>query len=90
MAGIWWRGQWYVIRFSGDKRELEIQVIKDSVVDGSEPVKLKLGGLCSEPLNESNFIVVEVGSLKDVKVPLMLLLMSWRVLVNVTDNGGLT
>ena len=90
MAGIWRRGQWYVIRFSGDKRELEIQVIKDSVVDGSEPVKLELGGLCLEPLDESNFIVVEVGSLKDVKVPLMLLLMSRQVLVNVTGNGGLT
>ena len=59
-------------------------------MDGSEPVKLELGGLCLEPLDESNFIVVEVGSLKDVKVPLMLLLMSQQVLVNVTGNGGLT
>ena len=59
------------------------------MVDGSEPVKLELGGLCSEPLDESNFVIVKVGSLKDVKVPLMLLLMSQWV-VNVTSNGGLT
>ena len=89
MAGVWWRGQWDVIRFGRDKWEFEIQVIKDSVVDGCQPVKLKLHGLSSEPCEKSNFIIVKVGSLKDVKVLLMLLRMSRRV-VNVASNGRLT
>ena len=73
MAGIWRRGWWYVIGFSGDKQELEIQVIKDLVVDGCESVKLKLCSLGMEPFKEGNLIVMEVRPLKDIKVPLALL-----------------
>ena len=58
-------------------------------MDSGEPVKLKLCGLGTEPLEKSDFVVVEVGLLEDVKVPLVLLSMSWRV-VDVAGNGGLT
>ena len=86
--GIWWRGQCDIIGDRRDEWEVEIEIEEDAVVDGGEPVKLELGGLCSKPLNESNFVIVEVGSLEDIEVPLVLLLMSWQV-VNVTGNGGL-
>ena len=69
-AGIQRRGWWDAIGDRGNERELEIEAIEDLVMDGSELVKLKLGGLCSEPLNESDFVIVEIGLLKDVKVPL--------------------
>ena len=88
MVGIQWRGWWDVVRFRGNKQELEIQVIKDLMVDSHEPVKLKLCSLSSEPFDESDFVVVEIGSLKNVKVPLSLLCMGQWV-VNVTRNGGL-
>ena len=88
-AGIRWRGWWDVVRFGGDKGELEIQVVKDTMVDGGEVLELKLGGLCSEPLEECDLVVVEIGVLEDVKVPLTLLCMSWWV-VDVASNGGLT
>ena len=55
----------------------------------SEVLKLKLGGLCAEPFEKGDFIIVEVRSLKDVDVPLVLLSVSQQV-VNVTGNGGLT
>ena len=42
-AGIWWRGQWDVVGFSGDKGKLEIQVIKDAMVDCGEVLKFELG-----------------------------------------------
>ena len=58
------------------------------MVDGGEVLELELGGLCSEPLEECNLIVMEIGALKDVKVPLTLLCMSRRV-VDVAGNGGL-
>ena len=89
MAGIWWRGRWDVVRFGRDKGELEIQVIKDMMVDGGEVLELKLGGLCSEPLEKCDLVVMEIGALEDVKVPLMLLCMSQWV-VDVAGNGGLT
>ena len=87
-AGIWWRGQWDIIWFSGDKRELEVQVIKDSVVDGSEVLKLELGVSGTEPLKESNFIVMQERPLEDVGDPLTLLCVRQWV-VNVAGNGGL-
>ena len=89
MAGIWWRGRWDVVGFGGDKGELEIQVVKDTMVDGGEVLEFELGGLCSEPLEECDLVVVEIGVLEDVKVPLTLLCMSWRV-VDVAGNGELT
>ena len=54
-----------------------------------EVLKFELGGLCSEPLEECDLIIMEIGALEDVKVPLMLLFVSWQV-VNVASNGRLT
>ena len=88
MAGIWQRGRQDVIRFGRDKGKLEIQVEKDTMVDGGEVLELELGGLCSEPLEKCNLVVMEIGALKDVKVPLTLLFVSWQV-IDVAGNGGL-
>ena len=88
-VGIRRRGRWDVVRFGGDKGELEIQVVKDTMVDGGEVLEFELGGLCSEPLKECDLVVVEIGVLEDVKVPLMLLCVS-RWVVDVAGNGGLT
>ena len=88
-AGIRRRGRWDVVGFGRDEGKLEIQVVKDPMVDGGEVLELELGGLCSEPLEECNLVVVEIGVLEDVKVPLTLLCMSWQV-VDVASNGGLT
>ena len=87
-VGIRQRGWWDVVGFGGDKRELEIQVVKDTMVDGGEVLEFELGGLCSEPLEECDLIVMEIGALEDVKVPLTLLCVSWQV-VDVAGNGGL-
>ena len=87
-AGIRRRGRWDVVGFGRDKGKLEIQVVKDPMVDGGEVLELKLGGLCSEPLEECNLVIVEIGALEDVKVPLMLLCMSRRV-VDMAGNGRL-
>ena len=51
-AGVRWRGRWDIVGFGGDKGKLEIQVVKDPMVDGGEVLELELGGLCSEPLEE--------------------------------------
>ena len=88
-AGIQQRGQWYVVGFCGDKWELEIQVVKDSVMDGGEVLEFKLGVPGTKPFEESNFVVVQERSLKDIGDPLMLLCVRWWV-VDVTGNGGLT
>ena len=87
-AGVQQRGRWDIIGDRGDERELEVQVKKDVVVDSGEAVKLELGDLGSEPLGKGNFIIMEVRLLEDIKVPLALLCMHWRV-VNVASNGGL-
>ena len=87
-VGIRQRGQWDVVGFGGDKGKLEIQVVKDPMVDGGEVLELELGGLCSEPLEECDLVVVEIGALEDVEVPLMLLCVSRRV-VDMAGNGGL-
>ena len=89
MAGIWRRGQWDVIGFSRDKWELEVQVVKDTMVDCSEVLKFKLGVLGMEPFKERDFVVREERSLKDVCNPLMLLCVHRRV-IDVTGNGGLS
>ena len=89
MVGIQQRGQWDVIRFGRDEGELEIQVEKDAMVDSGKVLELKLGGLCSEPLKKSDFIVMEIGALEDVKVPLTLLCVS-RWVVDMASNGRLT
>ena len=63
MAGVRQRGQWDIVRFEGNKQEFEIQVIKDSMVDGHEPVKLELRSLGSEPFDKSDFVIMEIGLL---------------------------
>ena len=87
-AGVWRRGRWDVVGFGGDKGKLEIQVVKDPMVDSGEVLELELGGLCSEPLEECNLVIVEIGALEDVEVPLTLLCVSRRV-VDMAGNGGL-
>ena len=89
MAGIWWRGWWDVVRFGGDKEKLEIQVVKDAMVDCGEVLKFELDVPGTEPFKERNFVVGEERSLKDVCDPLMLLCVRWQV-IDVTGNGGLT
>ena len=88
-AGIRQRGQWDIIWDRSDKRELEVEVVEDPVVDGSEVLKFELDVPGTEPFKECNFVIVEERLLKNVSDPLMLLLMSQWV-VNVTSNGGLT
>ena len=88
MAGIRQRGQWDVIGDGRDEQELEVEVKKDTVVDSGELVKFELGGLCLEPFDKSDLVVVKVRSLKDIEVPLALLLVSQWV-VDVAGNGGL-
>ena len=89
MAGIQQRGQWDVVRFGGDKGKLEIQVVKDAMVDCGEVLKFELGVLGTEPFKERNFVAREERSLNDVCNPLTLLCMCRRV-IDVTRNGGLT
>ena len=89
MVRIWRRGRWDVVRFSRDKWDLEVQVVKDMMVDCSEVLKFELGVPGMEPFEEHNFVVGEERSLKDVCDPLTLLCVCRRV-VNVTGNGGLT
>ena len=89
IAGIRRRGQWDVVGFSGDKGELEIQVVKDVMVDCGEVLEFKLGVPGTEPFKEHNFVVGEERLLKDVCDPLTLLCVRWRV-IDVTGNGGLT
>ena len=89
MAGIRRRGRWDVVGFGGDKGKLEIQVVKDMVVDCGEVLEFELGVPGTEPFKEGNFVVGEERSLKDVCDPLTLLCVHRRV-VNVTGNGGVT
>ena len=87
-AGIWQRGWWDVVGFGGDKGKLEIQVVKDAMVDCSEVLEFELGVPGMEPFKERNF-VGEERSLKDVCDPLTLLCVR-RWVIDVTGNGGLT
>ena len=89
MVGIQRRGWWDIIRFSRDEWEPEVQVVKDSVMDGSEMLEFELDVPGAEPSKECDFVVVEERSLEDISDPLMLLCMRWRV-VDMTGNGGLS
>ena len=80
---------WNVIWFSRNKWELEVQVVKDTVVDCSEVLEFELGVPGMEPFKERDFIVREERSLKDVSDPLTLLCVCWRV-IDVARNGGLS
>ena len=88
MAGIRRRGQRDVIRLRWDEWELKVEIEEDAVVYCCKVLEFELGGLCSEPLEEGNLIIVEVGSLEGVEVPLPLLSVGWRV-VDMASNGGL-
>ena len=88
-AGIQQRGWWYVVGFCRDKGELEIQVVKDSVMDGGEVLEFELGVSGAKPFEEGDFIVMQERSLKDVGDPLMLLCVC-RWVVDVTRSGRLT
>ena len=88
MAGIRQRGQWDVIGNRGNKRALEIEVVEDTVVYGSELLEFELDVLCTEPFKESDFVVMQERSLEDVSDSLMLLCMRQWV-VNMSGNGGL-
>ena len=87
-VGIRWRGWWDVVRFSRDEGKLEIQVVKDAMVDCGEVLEFELGVPGMEPFEERNFVVGEERSLKDVCNPLTLLCVRQRV-IDVTGNGGL-
>ena len=55
---------------------------------GSESLEFKLDVSCTEPLKESNLVVVQEGSLKDVSNSLTLLCVR-RWVVDMAGNGGL-
>ena len=88
MAGIRWSGRWDIIGLGWDKWELKIEIEEDAVVYCCEVLEFELGGLCSEPLEECDLVIMEIGALEDVKVPLMLLCVSRRV-VDMAGNGRL-
>ena len=87
-AGIWRSGWRDIIGLGWDEWELKVEIEEDAVVYCCKVLEFELGGLCSEPLEKGNLIVVEVGSLKGIKVPLPLLSMGRRV-VDMAGNGGL-
>ena len=88
MVGIQQRGRWDVVGDRGNKRAPEVEVVEDAVVYGSEPLEFELEVSCMEPLEESNFVVMQEGSLKNVGDPLTLLCMRWWV-IDVAGNDGL-
>ena len=88
MVGIWQRGQQDVIGLGWDEWELKVEIKEDTVVYCCEVLEFELEGLCSEPLEEGNLVIVEVRPLEDIKVPLALLCVR-RQVVNVAGNGGL-
>ena len=88
-VGIRQRGRWDVIGDQSDEGKLEVEVVEDPVVDSSESLEFKLEVSCTEPLKESDFVVVQERPLEDVGNPLTLLCMRWRV-IDVAGNGGLS
>ena len=88
MVGVWQRGQWNVIRDGGNKRELEVEIVEDTVVYSSKVLKFELGVLHMKPFKESNFVVMQERLLKDVSNSLMLLCVHRRV-VDMARNDGL-
>ena len=86
--GIRWRGQWDVVRDRGNKRALEVEVVEDMVVYGSEPLEFELEVSCMEPLKESDFVVMQGRSFKNIGDPLTLLCVR-RQVIDVAGNDGL-
>ena len=87
-AGIWQRGWWDIIWDRGNERELEVEVVEDPVVNGSELLEFELEVSCTEPLKEGDFVIVQERPFKNVGDPLTLLCMRQRV-VDVAGNDGL-
>ena len=88
-AGVQQRGRWDMVGDRGNKRALEVEIIEDTVVYASELLEFELEVSCMEPLEESDFVVVQEGSLKDIGDPLTLLCVCRRV-IDVAGNGGLS
>ena len=88
MAGIRRRGQWDVIGDKGNKRALEVEVVEDAVMYGSESLEFELDVSCTEPFEESDFIIMQERPLKDVSDSLTLLCVH-RWVVDMSGNGGL-
>ena len=86
--GIRQRGQWDVVRDRGNKRAPEVEVVEDTVVYGSEPLEFELEVSCMEPLEESDFVVMQERSFKNIGDPLTLLCVC-RQVIDVTGNDGL-
>ena len=59
------------------------------MVYASESLEFKLEVPCSEPFEESNFVVMQEWPLEDVGDPLTLLFVRQWV-IDVAGNGGLT
>ena len=89
MAGIRRRGRWGIVGDRGNKGALEVEIIEDAVMYASESLEFELEVPCSEPFEESDFVVGEERSLKDVSNPLTLLCVRWWV-IDVAGNGGLS
>ena len=87
-AGIQQRGRWNVIGDGGNKRELEVEVIEDAVMYGSEVLEFELDVSCTKPFEKSDFVIMQERSLKDVSDSLMLLCVRQQV-VDMAGNGGL-
>ena len=88
-VGIWRRGWWDVVGDRRDKGALEVEIVEDTVVYASESLEFELDVLCTEPLEESDFVIVQEGSLEDVSDSLTLLCVR-RQVVDVAGNGGLS
>ena len=89
MAGIRQRGQWDIVGDRRDKGALEVEIVEDTVVYASESLEFELDISCMEPLEKSNFVIVQERSLEDIGDPLTLLCVR-RQVIDVTGNGGLT
>ena len=86
-AGIRRRGWWGIVGDRGNKGALEVEIVEDAVMYASELLEFELEVPCSEPFEESDFVVGEERSLKDVGDPLTLLCVRRRV-VDVAGNDG--
>ena len=87
-AGIRRRGRWDVVGDRGNKGALEVEIVEDTVVYASELLEFELEVSCTEPFEESDFIVVQERPLEDIGDPLMLLCVR-RWVIDVAGNGGL-
>ena len=87
--GIQRRGRWDIVGDRRDKGALEVEIVEDVVVYACESLEFKLDVSCTEPLKESDFVVVQEGSLEDVSDSLTLLCVRQRV-VDVAGNDRLS